>query len=150
MADPGTEPWSTPFATPFDGGAAAADAPPAASSSVDRIEQLYRRARDDANTVGVRVADYVRDHPKSDNAAALAIAAAMARGDLGRIVIDEVKNDPEVQGALGHIEAVTGQLHDAAEPMRKAKATFDALAGAVGLISAVADAFTPASKKNSA
>lgn len=114
---------------------------PAAPSTVDLLEQNYKQARNDANNVGIAVADYVKAHPKSNDAAALAIAAAQARGDLGRIVIDEVKNDPEIQVALAQIQDVAGRLHAAAEPMRHATASLNALTGALGLISALAGLF---------
>lgn len=114
---------------------------PLTPSAAELLEQIYRQARDDANTVGIAVAEYVKAHPSSDDAAALAIAAAQAHGDLGRIIIDEVKNDPEVQVALAQIQDVAGRLHAAAEPMRHTTAALNALAGVLGLISALAGLF---------
>lgn len=122
------------------GGAVIMEAP-FAPSAAELLQQIYRQARDDANTIGIAVAEYVKAHPKSDDAAALAIAAAQARGELGRIIIDEVKNDPEVQAALAQIQDVTSQLHAAAEPMRHATASLNALTEALRLISALAGLF---------
>jgi hypothetical protein len=123
------------------GGAIIMEAP-FGPSTAELLEQVHKQAHDDANTIGIAVADYVKAHPNSADAAALAIAAAQARGELGRIIIDEVKNDPEVGAALARIQDVAGQLHTAAEPMRHATASFNALTGALGLISTLTGFFS--------